>query len=271
MSKSMDPSEAPEIPAQDIPRARRASMNVLGQITMVFSVGALLATLFTAWTPLGLMPSNLAAQVAEWLRGDSNTQGSVFPTPTPRPRPRIGIIAGHSGFEDPGAVCSDGLTEAIINIDVATRVKEILSAAGFDVDLLEEFDDRLEGYQALAIVSIHADTCQFIDDNATGFKVAASSATDSPEKAGRLAACLSSRYAKVTGLRFHPGSVSSHMTGYHAFQEISSNTTAAIMEIGFMNLDRLIMTQQPDLLAEGISQGVLCYIYNEDASSPDGN
>jgi N-acetylmuramoyl-L-alanine amidase len=61
------------------------------------------------------------------------------------------------------------------------------------------------------------------------------------------------------------------MTGYHAFQEISSNTTAAIMEIGFMNLDRLIMTQQPDLLAEGISQGVLCYIYNEDASSPDGN
>src|SRR3989304_3545567 len=166
----------PEAPTPAVPRARRASMNVLGQLTMVFSVGALLATLFTAWTPLGLMPSNLAAQVAEWLRGDSNAQGSTFPTPTPRPRPRIGIIAGHSGFEDPGAVCSDGLTEAIINIDVATRVKEILSAAGFDVDLLEEFDDRLEGYQALAIVSIHADTCQFIDDNATGFKVAAASA-----------------------------------------------------------------------------------------------
>ena len=72
---------------------------------------------------------------------------------------------------------------------MATRVKEKLTAAGFDVDLLEEFDDRLDGYQALALVSIHSDTCQFIDDNATGFKVAASSATDSPEKAGRLAAC----------------------------------------------------------------------------------
>jgi len=246
-------------------------MNVLGQITMVFSVGALLATLFTAWTPLGLMPNNLAAQVAEWFRGESNREGAIFPTPTPRPRPRIGIIAGHNGFEDPGAVCPDGLTEATINIEVATRVKEKLTTAGFDVDLLEEFDDRLDGYQALALVSIHADTCQFIDDNATGFKVAASSATDSPEKAGRLAACLSSRYAEVTGLRFHPGSVSSHMTGYHAFEEISADTTAAIMEVGFMNLDRLIMTQQPDLLAEGVSQGLLCYIYNEDASSPEGN
>lgn len=267
----MSEGHAPEAPIPDSPRARRASMNVLGQLSMVFSVGALLATLFTAWTPLGLMPNNLAEQVAEWLRGSSGEQGSVFPTPTPRPRPRIGIIAGHSGGEDPGAVCPDGLTEAMVNLDVATRVKEKLSAAGFEVDLLEEFDDRLNGYQALAVVSIHADTCQFIDDNATGFKVAASSATDSPEKAGRLAACLSSRFGEITGLRFHPGSVSSHMTSYHAFEEISPGTTAAIMEVGFLNLDRLILTQQPDLLAEGVSRGVLCYIYNEDASSSEDN
>lgn len=257
--------------SRESPRTRRASMNVLGQLTMVFSVGALLATLFTAWTPLGLMPSNLAAQIADWFRGESGTQGQVFPTPTPRPRPRIGIIAGHSGFDDPGAGCPDGLNEAVVNLDVATRVKEKLTSAGFDVDLLEEFDDRLDGYVGLALVSIHADTCDFIDDNATGFKVAASSSTDSPEKAGRLAACLSNRYAEVTGLRFHPGSVSSHMTGYHAFDEISPQTTAAIIEIGFLNLDRQILTQQPDLLAEGVSQGVLCYIYNEDASSTEGN
>jgi N-acetylmuramoyl-L-alanine amidase len=61
------------------------------------------------------------------------------------------------------------------------------------------------------------------------------------------------------------------MTGYHAFEEISAGTTAAIMEVGFLNLDRQILTQQPDLLAEGISQGILCYIYNEDASAPEGN
>lgn len=250
----------------EAPRPRRASMNVLGQLTMVFGVAALLATLFTAWTPLGLMPTNLAGQIADFLSGGAAEQGPVFPTPTPRPRPLIGIVAGHSGGEDPGAVCTDGLTEVSINLDVATRVKEKLTAAGFDVDLLDEFDDQLEGYSGLAIVSIHADTCGFIDDNATGFKVAAALGNDNPEKGSRLAACLSSRYAQVTSLRFHAGSVSAHMTSYHAFEEIAPTTAAAIMEIGFMNLDRQILTQQPDLLAEGIAQGVLCYIYNEDAS-----
>ena len=256
---------------QEARRGRRASMNVLGQLSMVFGVAALLATLFTAWTPLGLMPTNLAEQIGEFFRGGAAEEGALFPTPTPRPRPLIGIVAGHSGGEDPGAVCPDGLTEVTINLEVATRVKEKLAAAGFDVDLLEEFDDRLENYAALAVVSIHADTCQFIDDNATGFKVTAALGNDNPEKGSRLLACLSSRYAQITGLRFHAGSVSAHMTSYHAFDEIDPSTTAAIMEIGFMNLDRLILTQQPDLLAEGIAQGVLCYIYNEDASPTQGN
>lgn len=267
MSVPMQPSE----PQTEAPRARRASMNVLGQLAMVFGVAALLATLFTAWTPLGLVPTNLAQQIADFLRGDAAAEGAGFPTPTPRPRPLIGIVAGHSGGVDPGAVCPDGLTEVSVNLDVATRVKEKLTAAGFDVDLLEEFDDRLENYQALALISIHADTCQFIDDNATGFKVAAALGNDNPEKSSRLAACLSSRYAQVTGLRFHSGSVSAHMSSYHAFDEINTETTAAIIEVGFMNLDVQVLTQQPDLLAEGIAQGVLCYIYNEDASPAGEN
>lgn len=261
----MDAREA--VPGETPRPPRRASMNILGQTALVFGVAALLATLFTAWTPLGLMPTDLAGQLAQFLGAGGSEQGTTFPTPTPRPRPLIGIVAGHSGGEDPGAVCQDGLTEVSINLDVATRLKEKLTAAGFDVDLLEEFDDRLEGYDALALVSIHADTCDFIDDNATGFKVAAALGNDSPEKGRRLAACLSSRYGQVTGLRFHSGSVSAHMTSYHAFDEINPDTVAAIMEIGFLNLDRQILTQQPDLLADGIAQGVLCYIYNEDASS----
>ncbi|MEX2161336.1 MAG: N-acetylmuramoyl-L-alanine amidase [Anaerolineales bacterium] len=264
----MQPDEfAPEnSQATETPRPRRASMNVLGQLSMVFGVSALLATLFTAWTPLGLLPTDAAGQIAQWFSGGGNQQGPDFPTPTPRPRPLIGIVAGHSGGADPGAVCPDGLTEVTINLEVATRVKEQLSAAGFDVDLLEEFDERLNDYQALALVSIHADTCDFIDDNATGFKVVAALGNDNPEKGSRLAACLSSRFAQVTGLRFHAGSQTTDMTTYHAFDEIDLETTAAIIETGFMNLDRLILTQQPDLLAEGIAQGVLCYIHNEDAS-----
>lgn len=247
-------------------RARRASMNILRQLYVVLGVGAVLATLFTAWTPLGLFPSGMAEQLAALLTGSQGSE-TGFPTATARPRPRIGIVAGHWGGEDSGAVCTDtGLTEVEINLEVATLVKEKLAAEGFDVDLLEEFDDLLEGYEALALVSIHADTCQFIDDNATGFKVASALATSRPEKANRLLACIRSRYGDITGLRDHAGSVSPHMSSYHAFNEINAETTAVIIETGFMNLDRQLLTQQPDLIAEGIAQGVLCYIFNEDAS-----
>lgn len=260
-----EPMQQPRERAPQAQRARRASVNVLRQLYVVFGVGAVLATLFTAWTPLGLFPSGLAEQLAGVLSGSSREQEGLYPTPTARPRPRIGIVAGHWG-NDSGAVCPDGLTEVEINLNIATRVKEKLAAEGFDVDLLQEFDDKLEQYQALALVSIHADTCQFIDDSASGFKVAAALASAYPEKANRLVACLRSRFEGTTGLRHHAGSATNDMGRYHAFEEIHSDTTAVIIETGFMNLDRQILTQQPDLLADGIAQGVLCYIFNEDAS-----
>jgi N-acetylmuramoyl-L-alanine amidase len=69
-------------------------------------------------------------------------------------------------------------------------------------------------------------------------------------------------------LDFHPGSVTADMTSYHGFDEVHGDTTAAIIETGFMNLDRQILTQQPDLVAQGILQGVLCFVNNEDIAGP---
>ena len=260
--------EQPESPPETR-RSKRSSMNVLRQLYVVFAVGALLATLFTAWTPLGLFPSGLTEQLAAFLSGAPASSSAAFPTPTPRPRPLIGIVAGHWG-NDSGAVCPDGLTEVEVNLNVATRVKDKLSQAGFDVDLLQEFDDKLGGYDALALVSIHADTCQFIDDNASGFKVAAALANTAPEKANRLVACLRERYQTTTGMRHHAGSTTRDMGSYHAFDEIDPETTAVIIETGFLNLDRQILTTQPDLIADGIAKGILCYIFNEDASGGGG-
>jgi N-acetylmuramoyl-L-alanine amidase len=249
-------------------RPRRGGVSMLRQVYVVFGVGALMATLFTAWTPLGLFPAGLAERLAGALTGNPALSGGDFPTPTARPRPLVGLVVGHWG-NDSGTVCPDGLQEVEINLEVATLAAEQLRAAGYDVDLLEEFDDRLQGYQALTLISIHADTCEFIDNNATGFKVAAALSTSYPEKANRLLACMSSRYSLSTGLRFHPGSVSPHMSSYHAFNEIHSDTTAAIIEVGFMNLDRQLLQNQPDMLARGIADGILCYIQNEDASAPE--
>jgi len=53
------------------------------------------------------------------------------------------------------------------------------------------------------------------------------------------------------------------MTSYHAFKEIDEFTPAAIIETGFMNLDRSLLTQQPELVAKGVADGILCYLRNE--------
>ena len=227
------------------------------------SVAILLATLFTAWTPNSLFASNLQDQLNLILTPQAAPNAVI----TPLPQLRIGIVAGHNG-NDSGAVCTDengqvDLTEAAVNLEIANLVKESLVAQGFQVDLLNEFDTRLNGYRAVALVSIHNDSCEYVNDEATGFKVAASLETRDVNRAQRLTACMTDRYQQVTGMTFHSGSITADMTEYHAFSEIDPNTVTAIIETGFLNLDREILTNQTDRVAEGVTQGILCFINNE--------
>ncbi len=232
----------------------------------VIIVAVIIATLFTGATPPGLQSDTLGQKIAV-SQSKKNTPTPEWPTPTARPRPRIGIVVGHWGDNnDPGAVCPDGLTELKINQDIAGLVQQLLDNEGFDVDLLKEFDPRLNGYQALTLISIHADSCTYINPQATGFKVAAALNTPRPEKTARLTACLRNRYATATGMSLHPG-ITPDMSSYHAFDEINPETPAVIIETGFMNLDRQLLTQQPNLIAEGIANGILCYIFNENIAN----
>lgn len=235
----------------------------LRSVITVFLISFVIATLYTASTPPGLPSRSLSDKIAEAVSGRS-TPTPEWPTPTARPRPQIGLVVGHMGDEnDPGAVCPDGLTELKINLEIATLVQQGLRSEGFDVDLLKEFDPKLKGYQGLVLISIHADSCAYINPQATGFKVAASLNTPRPEKTARLTACLRNRYGSATNLTLH-NSVTPDMSSYHAFSEIHEETPAVIIETGFMNLDRQLLTQQPDLVSDGIINGILCYIYNED-------
>lgn len=240
------------------------------QLQIVLIVAFVLATLFTAWTPASLLPGNLSERFAQVL-AFQETETAAFPTPTARPRPLIGIVVGHwdDNTKDPGAVCPDGLTELEVNQGIAARVEQNLVDQGFDVDLLREFDSKLQGYKSLALVSIHADSCQFINDEATGFKLAAALSNQYPERASRLTACIKDRYEKATGMKYHPSTITNDMSSYHAFDEVDSNTNAVIIEVGFLNLDRQILTKGQDQIATGISNGILCYIRNEDISSPE--
>ncbi len=226
-------------------------------------MAVLLATLFTAWTPTSFITTNLKEQLKLML----TPQPGSNPAVTPQPHLRIGIVAGHNG-NDSGAVCRDSngqvtLTEAQVNLDIASRVQKNLVELGYQVDLLNEFDTRLNGYRAVTLISIHNDSCEFINDEATGFKVAASLDTRDVNRAQRLTACLSDRYGRATSLKFHAGSITSDMREYHAFSEIDPETITAIIETGFLNLDRRILTDHPDQVAQGIVAGILCFINNE--------
>jgi N-acetylmuramoyl-L-alanine amidase len=236
-------------------------------LEIVFAVAAVLATLFTAWTPgrpstLFLQPAS--TRIAQALQPSATAPQGASTSTSVNPR-LVGIVAGH-WKNDSGAVCPDGLKEVDLNLNIASLVQKLLVAEGYQVELLQERDIRLNGFQAAALVSIHNDSCDFINNEATGFKVAAAFATRHPERAARLTSCLRARYGAITGLPLHSTSVTPDMTSYHAFDEIDENTPAAIIEAGFMNLDRAILTQQPDLVAKGIAAGILCYLRNENIS-----
>jgi len=226
-------------------------------------VAVLLATLFTAWTPNSFFAGNLQEQLRLML----TPQPGPNPLVSPQPQLRIGIVAGHTG-NDSGAVCVNNkgkitLTEVDVNLKIAGLVRDNLTAKGYQVDLLNEFDTRLNGYRAVALISIHNDSCEFINKEATGFKVAASLETRDSNRAQRLTACLTDRYQQITGLTFHSNSITKDMTQYHAFSEVDPNTITAIIETGFLNLDRQILTEHTDQVANGITQGILCFINNE--------
>lgn len=248
----METSSQP-IPS-DAPQRRRPLRILLN--TLIAAV--LVATFFTAFTP-ALFTTSLRDQMAVLLTPQSDN--AEAPLVTPRPKIKIGIVSGHWG-NDSGAVCENGTTEAEINLKIATLVQQKLSALGYETDLLNEFDPRLTDYQAAMLVSIHNDSCDYINDQATGFKVAAAVSARDNNLANRLAACLRDRYQRTTGLPLHD-SVTNDMSYYHAFDEISPNTSAAIIETGFLNLDYKFLTEQTNVVADGVEKGILCFINNE--------
>lgn len=180
--------------------------------------------------------------------------------PTPNFMIRIGIVSGHMGPQnDPGAVCPDGLTEAEINFEVADRAWRLLRERGYTVDLLEEFDARLEAYRADLLVSIHSNDCRDYGEFVSGYLISQAEArpTDGPD--ARLVECLALYYGEATSLDRRFG-LTRDMTDYHIFREIHISTPGAIMELGFMKDDREILTTQPDLLAQAIVDGIECYL-----------
>jgi N-acetylmuramoyl-L-alanine amidase len=248
-------------PGLSTPRRPRAQVHAGNIVQTTFSVAFLLATLFVAFSPR-MFAGDFGSFISDLLTPQTSGGPAV---PTTQMQIHIGIVAGHWG-NDAGAVCPDGVTEQDVNLAIASLVQQKLTARGFQVDLMQEFDPRLSDYTAAVLVSIHNDTCDYVDENATGFKVAAAVSTHDQNSANRLTSCLRDRYSTITGLPFRPGNITRDMTDYHAFQEINTATTAAIIETGFLNKDYELLTKHPDIVSDGVVAGILCFVNNESVS-----
>ncbi|MBC7810074.1 MAG: N-acetylmuramoyl-L-alanine amidase [Burkholderiales bacterium] len=276
--KPNDPAYAKKMEQQRVQRvkrrrarARRRTVGVIGSIIRSFLVvgvaAMLVATIFTWWTPTQFLSSGVRDELS---MAQATTQATSEPTAlaTPNWLRRIGIVAGHRGPEnDPGAVCPDGLTEKSITENVAQLVVRNLRGRGYSVDLLDEFDPRLQNYHAAALVSIHANTCQDFGNLTTGFLIASALARATaigPDEI--LVDCVRQHYGQSTGLPLSTSDATVDMTDYHSFREIHPLTPAAIIELGFMLADRDVLTERPDALARGITDGILCFL--EPGSNP---
>jgi N-acetylmuramoyl-L-alanine amidase len=246
-------------------RRRRQTVGVLGgiirSVIVILMVSVLMATLFSWSMPTDFINREVRSELG---LAQATPRATVFPTPIPTPNwlRRIGIVSGHRGPQqppDPGAVCPDGLTEAEINFAVAQFVVRNLRAQGYSVDLLDEFDPRLDGYQAAALVSIHANTCQDFGEPVSGFMIARAAARTSVGADDILVECVARKYEPATGLdrRFE---LTIDMTDYHSFREIHPLTPAAIIELGFMLGDRDVLVNRQEEMAQAITEGVVCFL-----------
>ncbi len=255
-------------------------------VVIISCVVAIVATVYGAWatsTPVDAISATpsphptLAAPT-----GDATPPTASHITPSPHPAlatlqptisplassanaPRIGIVAGHWGH-DTGAMCPDGLMEVDINLDIAQQVVDLLQSLGYQADLLAEYDPRLEGYRADALVSIHADSCQDFPNAtppASGFKVASVEDSMVPDIEKLLVSCLAQCYAARTNMYFHANSITYDMIYYHNFYEIDDQTPGAIIETGFMQKDRAVLTEQTDLVTQGIVEGIVCFVESQ--------
>ncbi len=236
----------------------------------------MVATIFSYWTPNEGFQSETfldKMRIAQVTARPLNLETTAIPL-ADEVITRIGIIAGHSGppldpsFDvDPGAVCDDNgdgiaeLTELEINVEVATLAARELLRRGYEVEILEEFDPRLDGYRADVLLSIHSNDCQeYEGGGATGFAVAGPVARGVARgRDERLVRCLINEYGNVTQLPRHFGETRD-MTFYHTFDEVSLDTPVAIIETGFMNADRQLLENNRELVAQGIVAGLVCFL-----------
>lgn len=188
-------------------------------------------------------------------------------------QPQVALQVGHWKIEeapwelralDPERQAEGGgKMEWEVNLAIAQEIAKLLEAEGVGVTILPAILPSI--YKADVFVSIHADQNPNLP-NASGFKVAAS-AFDQSGKAKRLAQLLAEEYRKTTWLE-REAYIPKSMPYYYAFNSkeflypVHPTTPAVIIETGYLPnpRDRAIIVTNPQMAAQGIAQGILKFL-----------
>jgi hypothetical protein len=200
------------------------------------------------------------------------------PTPTPRPAgtaPRVGLQAGHwlsrelpdelERLRTSAGAFAGGVAEWEVNLDVAQRAAALLTAQGVTVDVLPATVPP--AYDADAFIALHADGV--VGSAARGYKLATPWRTSRASAA--LMTALDQAYGDITGLP-RDDAITINMRGYYAFNyrrhvhAVARTTPSVILEMGFLTnpTDRAFMTEQADVVAAAIADGVMAYLRARD-------
>jgi N-acetylmuramoyl-L-alanine amidase len=258
------------------PRKRRkerytlvTAVSLIRSLAVTFSAAVIASTIFMWFTSPDFLPARTRANLAPVQQTAQRVIATRTPLPTPTWFNVIGVLAGHSGsgrtdtgIPDPGSVCADGFTELSVTTEVAARVAAKLRGRGYTVVELGEFDERLDGFEAAAFISLHAEACVDYGAGYTfhGFKSTYPGTRFTVRDQDMIFNdCVRVNYAALTNMQFQANQITPNMLEYHAFRKIAPTTPGVILELGWLNYNR-DMLAQPDLLADAIVNGMRCFL-----------
>lgn len=230
---------------------------VFRAVQTVVGVAILAATILTLWNPRSFFRT---PEIGDLFQ--SATREQELLVEDGEQLPRIGILAGHYQNK-PGNVCRDGRTEHDVNYSVAYQLQILFEAEGYMVDLFPEFDERLFGYEADALIAIYAGSCEVNPMPPSGFRVGSSLTVENLDAVDMLSSCLATSYQTQTGLPFVFEVIGAEHPSYHIFRDISPNTPAVRFEIGALSTDANLIFKESGSVISGIAEGLECYFSDE--------
>lgn len=249
------PIEETETALPSHKRENPRSYSVLRMIQSVIIIAVAMATLFTFWNPHNFFSSqnSIALLPTPANAGSSNSSSN---------RILIGIQVGHYKHNE-GFTCPDGIKEVDVDYVIANKISLLLGASQIVTEVLNEYDFNLINYKADALISIHTRSCTDPSAAASGFTLGTSISAKETEKTNSLAACLAEQYTKNTGLAFSYQVIPDDQVESHTFLDINPQTPAVQIEAGSLAVDRDILLEGSDRVANGITAGILCYLKSQ--------